>query len=205
MLDQSNSHHNLGAVYIIMQEYDKAIEHLEKAKDIRQKQNDIFRVSATELYLGECYTHTGDYEKAETLLKECIENKEKVHDVVGNIWANLAMAKLIVCETGKNFSAEKLKSNIDTMSQISVVCKNIAHMKECVMAQIFMSMCKMMLQYDLQDIIETLVKARNYADQTMLSEYYNKKITDLMRLVFDEKMDSDDIRVIKQIALQLKI
>ena len=205
VLDQSNSHHNLGAVYIIMQEYDKAIEHLEKAKDIRQKQNDIFRVSATELYLGECYTHTGDYEKAETLLKECIENKEKVHDVVGNIWANLAMAKLIVCETGKNFSAEKLKSNIDTMNQISVLCKNIAHMKECVMAQIFMSMCKMMLQYDLQDIIETLVKARNYADQTMLSEYYNKKITDLMRMVFDEKMDSDDIRVIKQIALQLKI
>ena len=92
-----------------------------------------------------------------------------------------------------------------TMNQISVVCKSIAHMKECVMAQIFMSMCKMMLQYDLQDIIETLVKARNYADQTMLSEYYNKKITDLMRMVFDVKMDSDDIRVIKQIALQLKI
>lgn len=203
VIDQSNSHHNLGAVYIMMQDYDKAIEHLEIAKEIRQNKKDIFRISATELYLGECYTHTGEYKKAEQLLKECIENKKKVHDVVGNIWANLAMAKLIVCETENIFSEEKLKSSIDIMGSIAIECINIAHMKECVIAQIFMSMCKMLLQYDSQNILETLVQAQTNAEQTMLSEYYKQKVTELMKMVLEGNMDS--IEKIKQIALQLKI
>lgn len=204
-IDQSNSHHNLGAVYIIMKEYDKAIEHLEKAKKIRQKQNDIFRVSATELYLGECYTHTGEYPIAERLLKECIKNKKEVNDVAGHIWANLAMSKLIICEAEVIFSAEKIKTNISIMENISSECKNISHMKECVMAQIFMSMCKMLLHYDSQNIMETLVEAQTVAKQTMLAEYYNKKIITLMKMVLEEKMSSDEIILIKQIALQLKI
>lgn len=204
-IDQSNSYHNLGAVYIVMKDYDKAIEHLEKAKNIRQKQNDIFRVSATELYLGECYIHTGDYGNAERLLKECIKNKKEVHDIVGNIWANLAMAKLIVCESEIIFSEKKLKSNISIMGNIVDECKNISHMKECVMAQIFISMSKMLLHYDLQNIIGTLVEAQTIAKQTMLAEYYNKEITNLMKMVLDGKMNSDEVILIKQIALQLKI
>ena len=205
VIDQSNSYHNLGAVYIIMQEYDKAIEYLEKAKKIRQERNDIFRVSATELYLGECYIHTGDYSNAEQILKDCIENKKKVHDVVGNIWANLAMAKLIACETTNIFSEEKLKYNIGIMEKIAIECKNITHMKECVLAQIFMSICKMLLHYDSQNIMETLVEAQIDAKQTILSEYYIKKITDLIRIVLDGEINYDEIILIKQIALQLKI
>lgn len=205
VIDQSNSYHNLGAVYIIMHDYDKAIEHLEKAKKIRQAQNDIFRVSATELYLGECYIHTGDYSNAECLLKECIKNKKKIHDVVGNIWANLAMAKLVICETTNIYSEEKLKTNIDIMENIAIECKNIAHMKECMMAQIFMSMCEMLLHYDSQNIFETLVEAQNSAEQTMLTEYNILIIKNLMKLVLAGEMDSDEISLIKQIALQLKI
>ena len=203
VIDQSNSHHNLGAVYIMMQDYDKAIEHLEIAKEIRQNKKDIFRVSATELYLGECYTHTGEYKKAEQLLEECIKNKQKVHDIVGNIWANLAMVKLIISESENNCSEIKLKSSIDTMDHIANECKNIAHMKECVIAQIFLSMCKMLLQYDSQNILDTLVQAQTNAEQTMLSEYYKQKITELMKMALDGNMDFNE--KIKQIALQLKI
>lgn len=204
-IEQSNSHHNLGAVYIIMKDYDKAIEHLEKAKNIRQKQNDIFRVSSTELYLGECYIHTEKFSNAERLLKECIKKKKEVHDVVGYIWANLAMTKLIICEAATMFSEEKLESNIKIMEKIAIECKTISHMKECVMAQIFMSMCKMLLHYDSQNIMGTLVEAQTTAKQTMLAEYYNKKITELMKIVLQGVVNSDIIILIKQIALQLKI
>lgn len=205
IIDQSNSHHNLGAVYIIMKDYDKAIEHLEIAKDIRKKQKDVFRVSATELYLGECYTHTKNYSKAEMLLDECIKNKKAVHDVVGYIWANLAKAKLIVCEPENISSKLKLKYNISILENIACECKNISHMKECVMAQIFMSMSAMLLHYDAQIIMEMLVKAQTNSKQTILAEYYNKIITDLLKIVLDREINSDEIVLIKQIALQLKI
>ena len=201
-IDQSNSYHNLGAVYIIKQDYNKAIEHLEKAISIRQKQNDIFRVSATELYLGECYIHTGNYQKAEQLLEECIKNKKKVHDVVGNIWANLAMAKLIICEAENE---EKIEKTITLMENIAIECKNITHMKECVIAQIFMSMGAMMLHYSLQDIIGILADAQNNAEQTMLKMHYNQIIQSLMELAFRGELNSDAKILIKKIALQLKI
>ena len=84
-IDKSNSYHNLGAVYIILGDYNNAIKCLKNAISIREKFQDIFRMSATELYLGECYIHIGQFEKAKKLLEQCIKDKEQVHDIVGGI------------------------------------------------------------------------------------------------------------------------
>lgn len=205
IIDESNSHHNLGAVYIMMRDYDKAIEHLEKAKGIREKQNDIFRVSATELYLGECYIHTQSYNKAEKLLKQCINKKKDVQDVVGYIWANLAMAKLIICEAENIFTEKKLQSNISMLEGIICECKQISHMKECVMAQIFMAISAMMLGCSPQNVIGMLVEAQDSKKYTLLSEYYNNLIEKLMNIALNETIIPDKNGTLVQIALQLKI
>ena len=205
LIDQSNSHHNLGAVYIIMEEYEKAIEHLEIAKNIREKQKDIFRVSATELYLGECYIHTKDYEKANTLLTECIINKKKVQDVIGFIWGNLAMAKLIICESSQKYSIEKLNKSMQVLENIAKMCEDISHIKEYVIAQIFLAIHSLLLQQNTESNLEYLVKARTKVNDTMLSQLYSNIIKNLMNISIVGELNSEDILILQQIAVKIKI
>lgn len=204
-IDESNSHHNLGAVYIITEEYDKAIEHLEKAKEIRKKENDIFRVSATELYLGESYIHKKNYEKANILLTECVKNKKAVHDVVGSIWANLAMGKLIICESIEKLSNKKLEKNILNLKDIARVCENISHIKEYVIAQIFMSISSLLLNEDTENVMEYLVNAQANVKNTLLADFYGTIIKDLMNIAFNNVINSDDLILLAQTAIKIKI
>lgn len=204
-IDVSNSHHNLGAVYIIMENYDKAIEHLEKAKVIRERSKDIFRVSATELYLGECYIHIKKYKEANNLLTECIKNKKAVHDVVGDIWANLAMGKLIICENTEEASKEKLELNIANLEGIAKICENISHIKEYVMAQIFMAISSLLIHQDVEKVMEYLVNAQAKVKNTLLPKFYGTIIKDLMNIALNDAIDSDEIASLAQIAIRIKI
>jgi tetratricopeptide (TPR) repeat protein len=94
--ETSNSHHNIGAVYIGMGKFDKAIYHLEKSYKIRLKYNDEFRSSASQMYLAEAYASLGEFEKAGKLLEKCIKIKSKLNDVIGHTWACLMQAKMFV-------------------------------------------------------------------------------------------------------------
>lgn len=205
VIDESNSHHNLGAVYIIIEEYDKAIEHLEKAKDIRKKAKDIFRVSATELYLGECYIHIKDYKKATSILTECVKNKKAVQDVVGSIWANLAMGKLTICETVESLSEKRLKTCIINLENVAQICENISHIKEYVIAQIFMSICSLLLCQDMGKVMEYLVNAQTKVKNTLLSDYYGIIIKSLMNIALNNTVNSNDLILLSEICMKIKI
>lgn len=205
IIDQSNSYHNLGAVYIIMEEYDKAIECLEKAKEIRERLTDIFRLSATELYLGECYIHIKNYKKAYCLLSECITNKKTVRDIIGYIWAHLAMSKLIICENLENYSRDKLEKSIGTLEHIAQICTEISHVKEYVISQIFMAICSLLLNSDTGTSLEYLVKARTRVSDTLLSDLYADIIKKLMNMAMSGSVSDDDISIIEQLAIKIKI
>lgn len=204
-IDESNSHHNLGAVYIIMEDYDKAIEHLEKAKIIRNKKKDIFRVSATELYLGECYIHIKNFKKANSILTECVKNKKAVHDVVGSIWANLAMGKLIICKAAENISTNELEASIVNLNSIAQICEKISHIKEYVIAQIFMSMISLLLYHDMGKVMEYLVNAQTKVKNTLLSDFYGTIIKELMNITLNNTVNSNDLSLLSNISMKIKI
>lgn len=204
-IDQSNSYHNLGAVYIILGDYDNAIECLEKAISIRERFQDIFRISATELYLGECYIHIGQFQKSKMLLEQCIVNKKKVHDIVGGIWAGLAKSKLIICMFTYIENEMSFKEEISDLLKLSKLCLIISHIREYVISQIFLAVLTFLTDQETGNALEYAVNAKNKVNDTLLKDFYLSIIKQIINIIMNNQLTEDDIKILKQLVLGIKI
>lgn len=204
-IDMSNSYHNLGAVYIILGDYDNAIECLKKAISIREKLKDVFRMSATELYLGECYIHIGQFEEAKRLLEQCIKDKEQVHDIVGEIWAGLAKSKLIICMFIYNENENLLKDEITHLLKISRLCQIISHTREYVISQIFLAVLTFFIDSVSGNALEYAVNAKNKVNNTLLKDFYLSIIKQIIIIIMTNQLTKENIKTLKEFVLNIKI
>lgn len=202
-IDKSNSYHNLGAVYIILGDYNNAIKCLKNAISIREKFQDIFRMSATELYLGECYIHIGQFEKAKKLLEQCIKDKEQVHDIVGGIWARLAKSKLIICMFTYGENDMLLKDAIFHLLQLSKLCQTISHTREYVISQMFLAVLAFFIESE--NALEYAVNAKNKVNNTLLKDFYLSIIKQIINIIMNNRLTKEDILILKKFVLDIKI
>lgn len=70
---------NIGGIYSMQKEYDKALEVLNKSLEMRIKLDDKFTICQSYTSLGECYSLKGDYSKAITSFKQSIDIARQIH------------------------------------------------------------------------------------------------------------------------------
>ena len=124
---------------------------------------------------------------------------------MGSIWANLAMGKLTICETVESLSEKRLKTCIINLENVAQICENISHIKEYVIAQIFMSICSLLLCQDMGKVMEYLVNAQTKVKNTLLSDYYGIIIKSLMNIALNNTVNSNDLILLSEICMKIKI
>ncbi len=70
---------NMGGVYSLQKEYEKALEVLNKSLELRLQLDDKFAVCQSYTSLGECYAAKGDYTKAILNFKLSIDIAKEIH------------------------------------------------------------------------------------------------------------------------------
>jgi len=195
-IDQSNSYHNLGAVYICMKEYDNALDCLLKAQKLREEIGDEFRLSATELYIGECYLNMQEYAKAEEILNKCINMKRELKDVVGEIWATIVMIKFLL----STYTSEKKQICDKLLSWCVDISEQINHKEEFVLSQLLYSIFHL-LNEDLSEFIVHLTKAYKAIKDTPKYSFYKNIIDRLQQLKFQEDTRNNMIELIKELKV----
>jgi tetratricopeptide (TPR) repeat protein len=83
--NQSIGHYNKGNCYILLSEYNNAIESFNTSIELAQQKNANSLVSFAEKGIAEVYTLEGRYEEAVLLLQSALEKSKDVGDIILNL------------------------------------------------------------------------------------------------------------------------
>lgn len=159
IVGQSNSLHNLGASYLELGQMHHAQKHLTEALKLRKKLNDQFRMSATQIYLGECHCYSGEYSEARKVINTAIETKNRFDDAVGILWARLLLAKIDLLASDRN--DENLRNNLAWCRERA---KQLNKTRDIMLGAAFSGVHSLLTNLDETEAFHYLTDARKLAD-----------------------------------------
>lgn len=198
-IGMSNSYHNLGAVYLEQGNYDLAHECLLKAHGLRSKCKDVFRRSATEIYLAECSIHMGKYKEAIDLIENAIKSKQRIKDHLGYVWALLVKIKL---------SLVLRKNDMHTIQSIAnealQLSEKIRQSRTLLLSNIFCGCAHLSEKCESYDALKFWLKAKDIAT-SLGNEALTRRIQEAINSSLAGLTPEQAIELCSEIALSVKI
>lgn len=106
---------NIGIIYILQENYSKAIYYFNKSLEIEEKRKDPLQKSIRYFNLGDCYKELGKYNEAIGFYTNSLLIENKLKNKVGIIYAQLGLAEVYL-STKRIADAEQALLEIEKMN-----------------------------------------------------------------------------------------
>lgn len=112
----SASLNNIGIIYVLQENYSKAIYYFNKSLEIEEGRKDPLQKSIRYFNLGDCYKELGKYNEAIGFYTNSLLIENKLKNKVGIIYAQLGLAEVYL-STKRIADAEQALSEVEKMNE----------------------------------------------------------------------------------------
>ena len=98
-----------------------------------------------------------------------------------------------------------LKDEIPHLLELSKLCLIIAHTREYVISQIFLSVLTFFSDIESGNALEYAVNAKNKVNNTLLKEFYLNIIKQIINIIMSNQLTEENMQILKNFVLNIKI